>query len=152
MALSFLMPNIDQLLNDKIKRITASAIRKEVNPVTKQLRELKREVSRLTKVNSTLEKQLTKLTAQADKKASKGLRASEEEAGAARIGPRSIAATRKKLKLGRREFGLLAGVSSNAIYLWENGESRPNDKSRAALVGLRKVGVREARKILEGME
>ncbi len=57
------MPNIDQLLNDKIKRITASAIRKEVNPVAKQVRDLKREVSRLTKINSSLEKQLAKLTA-----------------------------------------------------------------------------------------
>ena len=68
------------------------------------------------------------------------------------IGPRSIASTRRKLKLGRREFGLLAGVTSNAVYLWETGESNPSTKSRAVLVGLRKVGVRDARKILEDME
>ena len=91
-------------------------------------------------------------TAQADKQAVKGIRASEAEVEAARIGPRSIAARRTRLRLGRREFGLLAGVSSNSVYLWENGESRPSGESRSALVGLRKLGIREARKMLEGME
>ena len=146
------MPNLGKLIKDEIKRITASAIRREVNPVAKQLRDLRREVSRLTRANAALEKQVARLTAQADKQAAKGIPASEAEAEAARIGPRSIAATRKRLKLGRREFGLLAGVSAQAVYLWETGESRPKGKSRAALVGLRKLGVREARKMLEGME
>ena len=146
------MPNIDQLLNDKIKRITPSAIRREVNTVAKQVRELKREVSRFTKVNVALEKQVSRLIAQADKKAAKGIRASEAEVEGARIGPRSIAATRKKLKLGRREFGLLAGVSANSIYLWETGESKPSGRSRAALVGLRKIGVRDAKRMLEGLK
>ena len=116
-----------------------------------QVRDLKREVSRLTKANSALEKQVARLAAHADKQAAKGIRASEAEVEAARIGPRSIASTRKKLKLGRREFALLAGVSMSSIYLWETGESRPTGQSRAALVGLRNMGARDARRILEGM-
>jgi len=146
------MPTLDRLIKDKIDRATSSALRREVSPVAKQLREVKREVSRLSKANAALAKQVARLTSEADKNAAGKIRASEAETDAARIGPRSIASTRKKLKLGRREFGLLAGVTGNAVYLWETGESRPSGKSRAALVGLRKIGVKDARSMLQGME
>ncbi len=63
--------------------------------------------------------------------------------------PRSIAAQRKRLKLSRKDFGNLVGVSANTIYLWETGEVSPREKSRAAIIGLRRMGVREARRLLK---
>ena len=66
-----------------------------------------------------------------------------------RIGPRSIASQRKRLGLTRKAFAVLAGVSSNTIYLWETGEVAPREKSRGVLVGLRKLGAREAKKLVE---
>ena len=67
-----------------------------------------------------------------------------------RLGPRSIAAQRKRLGLSRKNFGQLVGVTSNSIYLWETGEVSPKEKSRAAIIGLRGMGVKEAKRLLSG--
>ncbi len=69
-----------------------------------------------------------------------------------RLRPRSIASKRKRLKLSRKDFGKLVGVSANTIYLWETGEVSPREKSRAAIIGLRGMGVREARRLLDTSE
>ena len=68
-----------------------------------------------------------------------------EKVCSTRIGQRWIQAQRKRLKLSRKDFRKLAGVSANTIYLWGTGEVSPREKSRAVLVGLRGLGAREAR-------
>ncbi len=79
---------------------------------------------------------------------SRGVWAGASKMKGTRLGPRSIAAHRKRLKLSRKDFGTLAGVSANTIYLWETGEVSPKEKSRAVLVGLREIGAREAKRLL----
>ena len=43
-------------------------------------------------------------------------------------------------------------MSANAIYLSETGEVSPREKSRTVLVGLRRLGAREAKRLLRGTD
>ncbi|UCF81143.1 MAG: hypothetical protein JSV08_01595 [Acidobacteriota bacterium] len=54
------------------------------------------------------------------------------------------------LGLTREEFAQLVGAHKQAVYLWERGVV-PRDALKAKILGLRKIGAREAREILEGM-
>jgi len=67
-----------------------------------------------------------------------------------RLGPRSIKAQRKRLRLSQVEFAKLAGVTHVAVYLWESGRTKPRGRNREALLKLRGLGVRDARQQLDG--
>ena len=43
----------------------------------------------------------------------------------------------------------LAGVTVGAVFQWEKGKFEPKDEKKKILVGLRKLGRREARNLLE---
>ena len=142
------MPNIGVVLKDEIRRLAKREIRATVLPLKKKVAELTRTNATLKKKVPILEKAVAGLEKEAEARQLQAVREGEKETQGVRIGPRSIAAQRKRLKLTRAEFGGLAGVSANTIYLWETGEVSPMEKRRAVLVGLRKLGAREARKLL----
>ena len=93
---------------------------------------------------------MARLEAEAKARQLAGVQKGAKNTRGTRLGPRSIAAQRKRLKLSRKDFGQLVGVTSNSIYLWETGEVSPKENSRAAIIGLRGMGVREARRLVEG--
>ena len=145
------MPDIGKLVREEISRLTGTAIRREVRPLRKQARELTRDVARLKRINSALEKKLVRLAGEAEKRSPDVTQVSDEELRTARVSPRSIKSLRSKLGMSRNDFAALAGVSANSVYLWEMGKAKPKTGARATLVGLRKLGVREARRRLEAM-
>jgi DNA-binding transcriptional regulator YiaG len=73
---------------------------------------------------------------------------SEAEAKAARLSPRLIQSLRKRLGLSQMALARLVGVTAAAVAHWEAGGSTPTGQNRAALVGLRRVGKREAKALL----
>ena len=76
------------------------------------------------------------------------MQASTEEVKVSRLTPARISNLRKKLGLSQRELAVLAGVTIGAIGLWEKGKFRPAMNKKAILVGLRKLGKRDVRKLL----
>jgi DNA-binding transcriptional regulator YiaG len=76
------------------------------------------------------------------------LQASTEEVKVSRLTPARIRNLRQKLGLSQRELAMLAGVTIGAIGLWEKGKFRPAMNKKAILVGLRKLGKRDVRKLL----
>ena len=46
--------------------------------------------------------------------------------------------------MSARDFGMLLGVSSQAIYNWEQGVARPRPALLEKLTALRELGKREA--------
>jgi transcriptional regulator with XRE-family HTH domain len=62
--------------------------------------------------------------------------------------PARIRHLREKLGLSQRELAVLAGVTIGAIGLWEKGKFRPATNKKAILVGLRKLGKRDVKKLL----
>ena len=143
------MPNIGVVLKDEIRRLAKKEARAAVAPLQKKVMRLTRSNAALRRIVPQLEKTVARLEQEAKARQLEGVRAGEKRVEGVRIGPRSIGAQRKRLKLTREEFGKLAGVTANAIYLWESGQVSPSEKSRAVLVGLRKLRAREAKRLLE---
>ena len=73
---------------------------------------------------------------------------SEDEAKGARLSPRLVQSLRRRLGLSQLALARLVGVSAPAVAHWEAGNSTPKGQNRAALVGLRKVGKREVKRLL----
>lgn len=142
------MPNVNAVLREEILRLARKEIRATVGPLKKKVADLRRLSSSLKQKVETLEKATARLSEEAEARGLQKVRAGEEDTRGARLGPRSIRSQRGRLGLTRDEFGRLAGVSANAVYLWETGRVSPREKSKAVLVGLRKLGAREARRLL----
>jgi DNA-binding transcriptional regulator YiaG len=66
-----------------------------------------------------------------------------------RFSAKSMRSQRKRLGLSAAEVGLLIGSSAQSVYNWEEGKTRPQARHMAAVVSLRSIGRREARKRLE---
>lgn len=145
------MPNIGAVLKEEIQRLARKEIRAAVTPLRTRVAELTRTNADLKKKVPALEKSVARLEAEAKQRQLRAVRtgAKATDTAGSRLGPRSIASQRKRLKLSRLEFGKLVGVSTNTVYLWERGVVAPREKSRTAIIGLRGIGVREARRLLD---
>ena len=144
------MPNLGAVLKEEIQRLARKEVRAVVTPVKRRVAELTRTYVALKRQVPHLEKTVARLEVEAKARQLEGVQKGTKDTRGTRLGPRSIASQRKRLKLSRRDFGQLVGVTANSIYLWETGEVSPKEKSRATLIGLRGIGVKEARRLVEG--
>lgn len=149
------MASLANLLKNEIQRL----IRKEV---TGTLRDLKKEAAGLRRTVAQQRKRIEALErgkARGAGKASVETPADvEHDAGplgtvADRIRPtsRMIKGLRTKLGLTQAELAQLLGVSGQSVYQWErkDGAITLRSKTRRALVEVRGLGAREARRRLE---
>ena len=143
------MPNIAAVLREEIQRLARKEKRAANSQLHKDCARLKRDVAALKRQVTSLTRDNSRLTAQVAQLRKQARDPEAKEVQAARFGPKLIAALRRKLKLTREDFATLVGVSANSVYLWENGQATPRAQSRAALVELRGIGVREARRRVE---
>ncbi len=119
------MPNIAVVFRDEMRRLAKKEVRAAIGPLKKRVAELTRTNATWKRMVPQLERTVARLEEQAKERSLHGVLEGSKELKGVRIGPRSIRAQRKRLKLTRAEFGRLAGVSSNTIYLWETGEVSP---------------------------
>lgn len=145
------MPNMGQVLKNEMVRLSTKTTKSSFTPLKKEVISLKREVSSQRKTIQQLERAMKKLLTEAGKRREATVQATDEEVQASRITAGWVARLREKLGLTREEFAALAGVSSNTVYLWESGRTKPRAEAKAALIGMRKLGVREARRRLEDL-
>ena len=138
------MAKMEAVLREEITRLSKREVKAVTEPLVKQIRALKKEVRQLkealresgTEVR-TLEGPMMELTVD------------EEEAKAARVGPKWIKSLRKRLGLSQRDLAKLLGVSLSAVGTWEYGKAKPEGRNRRALITLRKMGKRQVKKLLE---
>jgi DNA-binding transcriptional regulator YiaG len=76
------------------------------------------------------------------------LEASAEEVKASRLTPERIRRLRNKLGISQRELGLLIGVTTWAVLMWEKGKFKPKGEKKATLVALRKLRKRDVKKMI----
>jgi DNA-binding transcriptional regulator YiaG len=126
----------------ELRRVTVP-LRREVHRLRRMAAELKREVSALKEVASAWARS-ARATSVAD-------RVSEQEAEAARLSAGLVRKLRRRLDLSQAALARLAGVSAGAVVHWERGGATPSGAHRRALVGLRKLGRREVRRLLAAM-
>lgn len=137
------MPNIASILKDEIIRLTRKECRQQVEPLKKQILAQRKQLTSL--------KQEIEILRRGVKAASKGSRQAEPvkkvpnaPAATIRYSSAGLRKLRERLGLSRDAFAPLLGASSQAIYNWEQTDTRPRQEfleKIAALRGLSKSQV-----------
>ncbi|NQU41279.1 MAG: hypothetical protein HQ523_15125 [Lentisphaerae bacterium] len=140
------MANLAQVLKEEIRRLARKevrlaqeATRKEAIRLRKANSELKARVAKLEKIARTLN---TTVQAIPLPEAPAVQPVSKE-----RISGKGVRSLRKRLKLTRAEFAALAETTSQTVYNWEkqDGVLTMRNATGTALIGLRGIGIKEAR-------
>jgi DNA-binding transcriptional regulator YiaG len=142
------MGRVEEAVRSEIMRLVRRELRGVVLPLGKEVRQLRRGLGRLTKSVAGLERVVAAQVREAEARRDR-LEVSEEEAKTARLSARLIRALRTRLGISQGQLAVLVGVSTRAVTKWEQGMISPRGQNRATLVALRKLGRRDARRMLE---
>jgi DNA-binding transcriptional regulator YiaG len=138
---------IEIAIKDAIARGARKQIRSTATPLRRDVRRLREAVRELRSQVAALREVAARWT---ESQAGRGWQpgVSEDEARTARLSPSLIRKLRGRLALSQAAVARLVGVSPAAVVQWEQGRATPAGKNRAALVGLRRLGRRQARRLL----
>ncbi|MBM4307398.1 MAG: helix-turn-helix domain-containing protein [Deltaproteobacteria bacterium] len=141
------MGKVEAIIKSEIVRLAKKEMRRVATPLRRDIRSLRSNVSQLRKTVLSLERFIALQKKEWEKKPP--LKAAPEEVEASRLSPRLIRSLRKRLGLSQRDLARLTGVSSLTVYQWESGVFKPKKEKKGLLIALRKLGRREAKRLLE---
>jgi DNA-binding transcriptional regulator YiaG len=141
------MGKVEAIIKSEIVRLARREMRRVATPLRKDVRILKSTVSQLRKTVLNLERFIALQKKEWEKKTP--LKAAPEEVATSRLSPRLIRSLRNRLGLSQRNLARLAGVTPLAVYQWESGVFKPKEEKKGILIALRKLGRRDAKKLLE---
>ena len=142
------MGKMEGVFKSEVLRLTKREMNKVLVPLRRDVRSLKRTASQLRKTVLALEQFADRQRKQSGQEEAQ-LTVAPEEIKKTRFSPRLIQALRKRLGLSQRELATLSGVTVGAVHQWETGKFSPKDEKKGVLAALRKLGRREARKLLD---
>lgn len=155
------MPNLGAVLKEEIARLARKEIRVQVGKTQKQVSDQRREIAELKRVNTDLSRRLKTLEKRENKRlgqpayaklASTSTSTTQAGGSVPRFSPKWLAKHRAKLDLSAADYATLVGCSTLSIYKWEKGETTPRAKQREALASIRGIGKREARQRIDAAE
>ena len=148
------MPNFTKMFQEEVRRLARKEFKAFLENVRRDLVETRRAVSQLRKTVASLQKENKRIAEKVVKGALQRVPEETEEKDRARISSKTIRTMREKLGLTQVEMGKLLDVSSQSVYQWERrgGRLRLRNATRKAVLELKKIGVREARRRLEAMK
>ncbi|MBI4364786.1 MAG: helix-turn-helix transcriptional regulator [Candidatus Latescibacteria bacterium] len=149
------MPNLAAVLKTEIRRLARKEAKASTAPLRKIVRALRRKVADQKRSIEDLERSVRRAKAAGALAVAAGAAGREGAAGASeglqvRFSPRWVRKHREKLKMSRRIYAKLVGVSAQSIFGWESGRARPRRSALAAWHRLRSMGAREIKALLEG--
>lgn len=137
------MSSFAQQLKSEIGRLSKKEVRSETAALKKAASQHRSDIAALKRRVAALESLVRKL--------SRGVTATrqpqaddETDSPNLRFRAGGFATLRKKLGLSAQDMGRLLGVSSQSVYHWETGKSRPRASQLQAIAGVRKMGKRAA--------
>ena len=139
------MPNLAGTLKSEIRRLARKEVRASVMPLRRLVAGLRRRVAQQRKHISELERSLRRSAGN-----SHAAEAPEREDSQIRFSAEWVKAHRKKLKMSRRVYAKLIGVSAQSIFGWETGRTRPRRRALESWRKLRSTGVRELKSLTGG--
>lgn len=149
---SLSMSNLASLLKTEITRLARKEVRATTSKLQKAVTSHRSEIAALKRRVVELERRLRQSQrgqgATVDKRVTP---ATENGRQKVRFSPKSLISQRKRLGLSAADVGLLFGTTGQSIYNWEAGRARPSARHMATLGALRKLGRRQAEKILEAL-
>jgi DNA-binding transcriptional regulator YiaG len=141
------LAKIEMAIKDAIARGARKQVRAAATPLRRDVRRLRQALREVRAQLAGLREVAARWTAShAGREWQPAV--SEEEARAARLSPSLIRKLRQRLALSQAAVARLVGVSPAAVVQWERGRATPAGKNRAALVGLLRLGRREAKRLL----
>ena len=146
------MSNVVKILKAEIARISKKEAKSATEAIGKSNTWLRKTVAELKKRLVLLEKENKRLGAIVKKyQVAQPEKIYQEEGKKARFASRGIQSLRKKLRLSQADFGKLLGTTAHSVYLWEKkaGALNLRDKTKAAILSIRKLSAREAKEKLE---
>ncbi|MGO1073404.1 helix-turn-helix domain-containing protein [Lysobacter sp. CA199] len=139
------MPNIASVLKDEITRLARKEMRVHIDPLRAQLLAQRKVITALKQELSHLQRDVGKLSKGA--RPGPQLKADPNRADKpSRYSGALLRKLRERLELSRDAFAPLIGASSQAVYNWEQTETRPRQEflDKIALIrGLSKAQVQE---------
>lgn len=145
------MSNVVKILKAEIARISKKEAKGATQAIGKSNTWLRKVVADLKRRVLSLEKENKRLAATIKKyQAAQPEKVEQEEGKKARFTSRGINALRKKLRISQADFGKLLGTTAHSVYLWEKkaGALNLRDKTKAAVLSIRKLSAREAKEKL----
>jgi DNA-binding transcriptional regulator YiaG len=145
------MPDIAKVLKDEVSRLTRRETNKALVLVSKPALALRRTTAELKRRVAQLEKELRSLRKRIDSLTKAHPSAVPETADKARITAKGMRSLRRRLRLSGQEFARLLGITAQVVYGWEktSGPLRMRRTTRAAVLAIRAIGAREARRRLK---
>lgn len=136
------MPNIATILKAEISRVARKEVRPVLDAVKKTAAAQRAEIAGLRKRLHELERQLTAQARESrhPKAVTPDSRDDVADASGLRFRAAGMAKNRQRLGLSARDFGLLIGVTAQAVNAFESGKSKPVGKQLAAIAALRGAG------------
>jgi DNA-binding transcriptional regulator YiaG len=138
------------VLKEEISRIARKEIRARVDPLKKQVIDLRRRLRAAEATLLQLQKTTNK-TANTVSRQSGAIVPDVEETRQIRISPNSVKKLRTRLRLTQAQMAQLVDVSTNTVVRWEQGTSSPRGGSRAVIASMRSMGIKQVKKQLEKM-
>ena len=132
------MPNIASVLKAEIARVARKEVRSEAEALKKASAQHRSDIAALKRRITELEK----LVARAGKSRPEPP-AVPERADPMRYSAKGLSAQRQRLGLSAPEMAALLGVSTQTVYNWEAGKSRPRQQQMAAIGAVRGMGKRD---------
>lgn len=142
------MPNIATVFKEEITRLARKEAKSQTTVLRRANAQYRRDIAALKRVTDRLTRQVSFLEAQERKRATAGP-AADATGENRRFSRRGLLTHREKLGFSAADYARLVGVSSQTIYNWEQGRSRPASEQLASLVEVRGLGKREALAKLE---
>ena len=148
------MPNIAKVLKEEVSRLARRETNKAFASISKPALGLRRTAADLKRRVAQLEKELRSLRKTIDELAKPDPSAVPATIGKARITAEGMRSLRRRLRLSGQEFARLLGITPQVVYGWEkaSGPIRMRRATRAALLSVRGIGAREARRRLEELK
>jgi len=143
------MSSFAQQLKSEIGRLSKKEVRAETAGLKKTTSQQRSEIAALKRRVAALEALVRKLSRGAAPRATP---AAADTGTALRFRAGGFASLRKKLGLSAHDMARLLGVSSQSVYHWETGKSRPRASQLQAIAGVRKMGKRAALARLSELE
>ena len=136
------MANLAAVLKSEIRRLARSEAR-EVTAVSRRAAaQHRRDLAELKRQVATLERKVALLEKRTWREAAPGKQAKDAEG--LRFSAKGLASRRKKLGISGADYATLLGVSTQTLYNWEQGRSKPRKEQLAKLAAIRNISKREA--------
>jgi DNA-binding transcriptional regulator YiaG len=133
-----IVPNFAGTLKSEIRRLARKEVRASVMPLRKLVAGLRKRVAQQRRLINDLGR-----TARRAVNTAHAPQAAASEESQIRFSPEWVKAHRKKLKMSRRVYAKLIGVSAQSIFGWETGRTRPRRRALESWRKIRSMGLRE---------